>query len=423
MKKHTTCLLVLALSCAGHSQTTISGGITSNTTWTPSGNPYVVTGNTTVFEGVTLNIDPGVIIKFDSGTGLELRGTLNAIGTATDSIVFTSNASSPSQGSWTGITVKGTSEPLGVGDQITMEYCKGEYANYFVNLDIAYHGPYIFNHCLFKNNNQVNYDGGLPSTLFDNCRFENNQLALAACQFESRVSNSSFIRNVNGVDRISKVDSCFFSENTGIALAPGGSTVGCTIDNNNIGVSSYFNAVNHEFIDNVLKNNDIGIEIHTYFNGSVTFTGNTICDNTTNNVELLHFNNADLSGNCWCSTDSTDIRSTIYDGYMNTAYGLVNFMPFATGCPQSTLGIENDAENTPFVSTIYPNPFTDEINITNEQNEHLEVVINDIAGRIMIQTGFTTSLVLTSESLPKGVYFYKLQNENGAIKTGKLIKN
>ena len=47
--------------------TDVSGTISSNTTWSLANSPYVVTGNILVNSGVTLTIEAGVTIKFDSG--------------------------------------------------------------------------------------------------------------------------------------------------------------------------------------------------------------------------------------------------------------------------------------------------------------------------------------------------------------------
>ncbi|HNL07153.1 MAG TPA: hypothetical protein PKH93_06220, partial [Chitinophagales bacterium] len=52
------CFSQLALS-----QTNISGSISQNTTWSLANSPYLVTGTVTVQSGVTLTIEPGVIIK------------------------------------------------------------------------------------------------------------------------------------------------------------------------------------------------------------------------------------------------------------------------------------------------------------------------------------------------------------------------
>ncbi|MEO1096319.1 MAG: hypothetical protein AAFX57_01025 [Bacteroidota bacterium] len=76
----------------------VTENITANTTWT-TGNVYNLEARVTVVSGVTLTIEPGVIIKGGAGTGanskalLVARGaTLNAVGTATQPIIMTSVA-------------------------------------------------------------------------------------------------------------------------------------------------------------------------------------------------------------------------------------------------------------------------------------------------------------------------------------------
>jgi hypothetical protein len=72
---------------------TVSADITTATTWT-TGNVYSLSGLIYVRNNAVLTIQPGVIIK-GAGAGAALvitKGSkLNAIGTATSPIVFTSN--------------------------------------------------------------------------------------------------------------------------------------------------------------------------------------------------------------------------------------------------------------------------------------------------------------------------------------------
>lgn len=410
---------------AGHSQTYVSGGIYSNTTWNLAGSPYIVTGDVVVFAEVELTIDPGVIVKFDAGTGLELRGVLKAIGTITDSIEFTSNLSSPGINSWNGFTVIGTTSPIGVGDQVTMEYCKALYAGTFIDLNVAYHGPYLFKHCYFAFNDKVNHDSGIPITIYDQCLFVSNNDALSGDMYDEKVSNSSFINNINGVQGFDSIDICYFSGNSGIALSPYGSTTGCTIENNNIGVSAQFNAVNNYFVNNRIANNNIGVEILTYYNGAITFTGNTICDNYSYNVKLMDQNNADLSLNCWCSTDSTYIRSKIYDGYINFDYGLVNFMPLADTCITIITGSNELPAYSKATAKIFPNPFNrvTTVQIENPENSNFTLTVYSSYGQIVKQIKNITgkTILLYRDNLPGGLYFLQLTQGNEITAIEKLL--
>ena len=75
----------------------VSGDITSSVTWT-AGNVYELSGVVTVRSGATLTIQPGTYIKASVNTPgvqngvlvIAKDGTINAVGTAADPIVFTS---------------------------------------------------------------------------------------------------------------------------------------------------------------------------------------------------------------------------------------------------------------------------------------------------------------------------------------------
>ena len=91
----------------------VASNITTSTTWT-TGKTYKLTGLIYVTNNATLTIQPGVVIKgifSNSGTALIItRGAkLNAIGTATAPIVFTSGkiAGTRAAGDWGGVIILG----------------------------------------------------------------------------------------------------------------------------------------------------------------------------------------------------------------------------------------------------------------------------------------------------------------------------
>jgi hypothetical protein len=96
--------ILLLISCllipfALKAQTYILPGDVQGT-WDAPGSPYYIVGEIVLPEGDSLVIEPGVDVIFMWHDKFEVRGHLEAIGTETDSILFT--ASSPGTG-WHGI--------------------------------------------------------------------------------------------------------------------------------------------------------------------------------------------------------------------------------------------------------------------------------------------------------------------------------
>ncbi|HMX39402.1 MAG TPA: T9SS C-terminal target domain-containing protein, partial [Saprospiraceae bacterium] len=111
MKK--TLLLTAFLLAAAASlvaQITVSGDISTNTTWT-SNNTYLLSGFVYVTNGAKLTIEPGTVIKGDKaskGALIITRGSqIIADGTRDQPIVFTSNEAAPSYGDWGGLILLG----------------------------------------------------------------------------------------------------------------------------------------------------------------------------------------------------------------------------------------------------------------------------------------------------------------------------
>lgn len=70
--------------------TDVSGILSSDTLWTSSNSPYVVHGTVVIPSGVTLSIDPGVLVQFDNGASIVGLGRIVAQGSLLQKIIFTS---------------------------------------------------------------------------------------------------------------------------------------------------------------------------------------------------------------------------------------------------------------------------------------------------------------------------------------------
>lgn len=99
-------------------ETSVTSNITADTTWGTCGSPYIIGANVTVVSGVTLTIDPGVVVKFSGNYKLQVIGTLIA-----DGVIFTSGKATPAKSDWLRIEFSG-------GSNSSVRNSIIEYANY-----------------------------------------------------------------------------------------------------------------------------------------------------------------------------------------------------------------------------------------------------------------------------------------------------
>ena len=138
MLKRIVLLIIVALASVtalgsyvhlSHGIIWIEGHITEDTTWKPL-DTYRVIGDTYVDPSITLTIEPGVLVQFADGFSLFVDGSLNAIGTETETITFTSSRSSPSPGAWRTIHFRGNSS-----EWLFIKHARIEYAVHGVTIE------------------------------------------------------------------------------------------------------------------------------------------------------------------------------------------------------------------------------------------------------------------------------------------------
>ncbi len=353
MKNSIFLILFLLISTITLSQTNVSGAITSNTTWSLENSPYIVTGNTVVFENYSLTIEPGVVVKFDDNVELRIKGSIIAAGSDTKNIVFTSNNPNPQKGSWQeiNIDIKGT---------FTFDYVKIEYANNALKYNYVTSSS-IKNSIFQFNNNAIKVDSGRPqwAVFIESTKFLNNDKGIANYHDEVNLKNCEFKNNRIGAEITeSKVESCLFENNTEKGLACTLTTIkNSTILSNNIGLEHSFtsDSFKSHVTANTIKNNTIGIRVLGFGTHDVIVSNNTISNNSTYNIENKSSKSANFSNNCWGTEDINEIESKIFHGKDDINLGLVTFTPISSDCPDSTSDIPPtlaDKSVTTFEDTI-----------------------------------------------------------------------
>ncbi|HEB86006.1 MAG TPA: hypothetical protein ENI68_03180, partial [Gammaproteobacteria bacterium] len=83
------CLLVCLPAAGTAAVIDHSGTISAHTTW-GSADVHRITDNVTVAAGIILTIEPGAVVKFNSGRWLRINGAISAVGTPANRIIFTS---------------------------------------------------------------------------------------------------------------------------------------------------------------------------------------------------------------------------------------------------------------------------------------------------------------------------------------------
>ncbi len=112
-------------------------------------------------------------------------------------------------------------------------------------------------------------------------------------------------------------------------------------------------------------------------------------------------------------------------------YSIYHNLAAINGTNENSLGelydfnvVLKNESNTSDLIYIYPNPTTDKvsINLGNHQHNSIITVMNNLGQTVSIEQFEPASIVTLNINYPKGLYFLKIDFENGESKTMKVLK-
>jgi parallel beta-helix repeat protein len=320
--------------------TEASGILASDTTWTQTNSPYVVTAPLLVNDSVTLTIEPGVVVYLND-TYLQVNGTLVARGTVAEPILVISNGTglgdllspgtpvikfSSGSTSW--------NEQTGIGSIIenaVINTTQGSYTIYVDNVS-----PKI-NNCTVTNINGgyvIYLESG--ATIISNC-------SITTGEWSSGITIGSASSNINNAQILGNtIRNC----GLGIGIFCGSPLIEGNLIANNMGsknsglggirIDGYITSPTIR--NNTIAENSVGFNIRN--SPSPTIENNNIFDNLEYNIYLEDSDSAiNATYNWWGTTDISSINQTIRDFKNDFNLGTVTFVPFLTEPNPETIQI------------------------------------------------------------------------------------
>ena len=296
------CVLCV-FATSGLAQTFVGGPITTSATWDTNGSPYVLTSRLVVEAGVTLTIEPGVVVRFQDNTQLYVSNgaNLEAAGTSTNPILF-------------------------IPDNASVQFNLGLNESAIL---VLYNGGTLSN-CIFRGFVVRGSDSNYPGIIFTW-----QQLNLNSCRFESDSSEYYLVLGIQSAFNCGFVDNYAYNE-----LAEGtftGTFTNCTFVGNTAGQIS----CGQTFIGNLFYYNRGGWMVYQFSGSGNNIHLNTFSENNPADSGLVPQNlssvivsaSSDGSGNNfvgnedrWILQNSTPTKSLNWQGnwWSTTNDSLIN---------------------------------------------------------------------------------------------------
>lgn len=166
-------VILLFPATVARSQTTVSGPIEQDTTWSAEDSPFVLVGEVLVTSNATLTIEPGVEVRGTPASSLVVEGIMLATGTAQERILFTSDTG---EQDWKGIhlTLGYQSDPA----PSTLSFVTIESATRAVKWGATYASANFADNILDGNRRALVFDNPRDGSLVERSVFTNNGIAV-----------------------------------------------------------------------------------------------------------------------------------------------------------------------------------------------------------------------------------------------------
>jgi len=309
--------LLVILTNFSFAQIQISSGDVSGT-WTAAGSPYLIQGEITVPYDSTLSIEPGVLVEFQGHYKLNVQGRLLAVGTVTDTIVFTINDTTgfsninTSAGGWHGIRFIWTSN---ANDSSKIIYCKLQYGKAVGYSWADQQGGAVF---------MSNFD----KVQISNCLIANNSVSGAGYS-----SGGGIMANMCNLC----VDNCTFFRNTALDTLGSGGAIMVGADTTYTGFPYQVNISNSHFIANAATRSGAGVKINNWGSDSLIINVNVDKCEFINNV-------SDHSTGLYVKNSNFAVSNSIFIGNRAVRFAAgVSFYSISSGTVSNCLIASNIA--------------------------------------------------------------------------------
>ena len=440
---------------------------------------YVINGDVTIPSDSSLDIAPGTIIKFNGSYSINALGILNAKGSDSLKILFTSNLI-PRAGDWNQITLNNSSSII---ENCIIEYCTNglnfsncspiishnEIRNFTIGGIYGSSGsPSISNNKIHRFYGQefswgIWIEGSSLASIECNTIFDGSGYGIMT-NSDNLVKNN-IIRNIkynttrgyginvgnHGKSKIINnfIDSCRIGIGVSSSISPGPRPhiINNTVSNNtDIGLYLYNFYANGIITNNIIVNNRFGIQ--------QDIPNCTICSTTPDTVanNLVWNNKIDFSGVKIVGLGELLTKNTNADS-IDSYYNLSQDPTFIENIPPAlsqnspcinagnkvyspnigyqvtsdcqTITTSNQDNNRGVSTTLefYPIPFHATTQaVVKDFYESAELIIYNMLGKKVRHYQISSQTVIISrDGLEDGVYFYLLTTNKGIVLTGKLI--